>query len=343
MFTAQKIVPLDKAFIGKPSIDAYVLLEHKGQKLKTKVMLQEEGGQISWNQQFLIPLQVPLMGSRIVFKVMDEDTVCDEVVGSIILEAKDFIMEEICNFPNKDGKTVDQINYDDPDVKAAMSPEDYELAKNTMNGRFFWKNVYGAPMDKTNKAAKNMNENPELGSFWKGRILMQVYAVKTERPVYRIEQIPEEDCQKAQQYTVNRTFRFMTQINSAIALPEKDTRYQIMIRIADKEIVTEDAPFNKGSYNRFNFRTDPEQAEFQGPYVNREDIGAVFVYLRRKSKIGKKYYNICYYRGHVREFFDPNPTEIKWVQLQPDKAINEVKEPHKAGLVGIRLSVHDVT
>jgi len=33
-------------------------------------------------------MQVPLMGGRIVFKVMDEDTVCDEVVGSINIEAK---------------------------------------------------------------------------------------------------------------------------------------------------------------------------------------------------------------------------------------------------------------
>ena len=31
------------------------------------------------------------MGGRLVFKVMDEDTVMDEVVGSIVLNAKDFI------------------------------------------------------------------------------------------------------------------------------------------------------------------------------------------------------------------------------------------------------------
>jgi len=55
--------------------------------------VQEQGGQIHWNQQFLIPLQVPLMGGRIVFKVMDEDTVCDEVVGSIIVNAKNYITD----------------------------------------------------------------------------------------------------------------------------------------------------------------------------------------------------------------------------------------------------------
>lgn len=55
-----------------------------------------------------------------------------------------------------------------------------------------------------------MNENPELGSSWKGRILMQIYAVKTDKPVFKIEQIPEEAVAKAQRYTQVRTFRFMT-------------------------------------------------------------------------------------------------------------------------------------
>ena len=78
-----------------------------------------------------------------------------------------------------------------------MSAEDYEAARKTKNGRLFWKNVYGAPLDKSNKAAVQMNENPELGSFWKGRILMQVFAVKTEKPVYKLQQIPEEDVELA--------------------------------------------------------------------------------------------------------------------------------------------------
>ena len=134
----------------------------------------------------------------------------------------------------------------------------------------------------------------------------------------------------------------MTQINSAIALPEDNEEYEIVIRIADKEITSGSAVFAKGSYNRFNYRTKPEDAEFVAPYVNREDIGSVFIYLRRKFKI-KGLLNICYYRGHVNEFFDLNPTKIRWVQLNIDKCIDKVKEPHRAGLVGIRLSVHDVT
>ena len=113
--------------------------------------------------------------------------------------------------------------------------------------------MYGAPLGKSNKAAEQMNENPELGSAWKGRILMQVFAVKTDKPVFKIEPIPEEAVQKAEKYKVYRTFRFMTQINSAIALPKEDKKYKIAVQIADKIIDTGEPKFVKGSYNRFNF------------------------------------------------------------------------------------------
>ena len=147
-FAAQKLVPLDKKLIGKASIDAYVKLEHRGQKLKTKTQTQEEGGQIHWNQEFLIPAQLPLMGGRLVFKVFDEDLTLDEIVGSIVFQSKNII--------------------------------------GAKNGIYLWKNVYGAPMDVSGTNATQMNENPEIASLWKGRILIQLLAEKTEKPVLRV-------------------------------------------------------------------------------------------------------------------------------------------------------------
>jgi len=94
------------------------------------------------------------MGGRIVITAMDEDTISDETIGSIVLEAKDIIEH--------------------------------------MNGKFFWKNLYGAPMGKSGSNAKYMNLNPEAASLWKGRILMQVCAEKTEKPVFKKQKIPED-------------------------------------------------------------------------------------------------------------------------------------------------------
>lgn len=159
-----------------------------------------------------------------------------------------------------------------------------------------------------------MNENPELGSLWKGRVLMQVFAVKTEKPVYKVRDLEEPDNEYSNQFKAQRIFRFMVQINSAIALPKDDTKYEVVVRIADKEITTGKCVFNKGSYNRFNFRTDVDSATFEGPYLNIDDIGSVFVYLRKKFKLGGVK-NICYYKGHASEYKNETPESLTWVQL----------------------------
>ena len=51
---------------------------------------------------------------------------------------------------------------------------------------------------------------------------------------------------------------------------------------------------------------------------------------------------ICYYRANVLEFTDPC-MRMKWVPFIIDKAFNEVKEPHMAGMLQFRLYMHHVT
>ena len=131
---AQKIVPLDKGYIGVSSVDAYVRFDYKTKKLKTKAVTQVENGEIRWDEEFLVPSQLPVMGGRLKFKIFDEDTLVDELVGSFELNAKDIIYEQ--------------------------------------SGKFFWKNIYGAPLDTSGDAAEMMNNDPATGSLWKGRILM---------------------------------------------------------------------------------------------------------------------------------------------------------------------------
>lgn len=98
-------------FMRKAKTDAYVLSEYKKKKLKTDVLVLEENGDpINWNQEFWIPAQIPIITKRMVIKVMDRDDVNDEVVGSILFDMQDIV----------DGK---------------------------LNGQFFWKNIYGSPLN----------------------------------------------------------------------------------------------------------------------------------------------------------------------------------------------------
>lgn len=48
-----------------------------------------------------------------------------------------------------------------------------EDTQNHKNGVFYWKNLYGSPMNQSNsKYKREMNENPDVASHWKGRVLV---------------------------------------------------------------------------------------------------------------------------------------------------------------------------
>jgi hypothetical protein len=42
------------------------------------------------------------------------------------------------------------------------------------------------------------------------------------------------------------------------------------------------------------------------------------------------------------DFTNPNP-KLKWIELEPDLAIGEVKEHYRASIIGLKIAVHDIT
>jgi len=88
------------------------------------------------------------MSGRLVMKIWDEDKLKDEIIGSLVFNLKECINER--------------------------------------NGRYFWKNIYGAPLDKSGANTDLMNSNPDVASTWKGRILMQVTAEESEKPIIKV-------------------------------------------------------------------------------------------------------------------------------------------------------------
>jgi len=66
------------------------------------------------------------------------------------------------------------------------------------------------------------------------------------------------------------------------------------------------------------------------------DIGRVYVYLLHGDK------PVCYYKAEIEEFLDPNP-QWKWIEMTNDLAIGKVSESHKAGILSVKISIHDKT
>lgn len=49
---------------------------------------------------------------------------------------------------------------------------------------------------------------------------------------------------------------------------------------------------------------------------------------------------VCFFKTDISEFMDPDP-KWKWFELIPDLALGKVTSPQKAGLISIKLSIHD--
>jgi hypothetical protein len=57
-----------------------------------------------------------------------------------------------------------------------------------------------------------MNANPELGSTWKGRILIQVTAEKTDKPTCLVKNLEPEDIERAQPYLKPHEFDVIAEV-----------------------------------------------------------------------------------------------------------------------------------
>lgn len=155
------------------------------------------------------------MSGRLVMKLYDEDKLKDEIVGSIIFNLKECIEQK--------------------------------------NGSFFWKNIYGSPLDRSGENTDKMNNNPDLASTWKGRILMQVVAEKTDKPIIKLQDLDEKTREIANPYLKPHEYEIIGEVGLGIALPEAK-KYQVMIKIADFVMKTDKPQFAENTFNRWNQR-----------------------------------------------------------------------------------------
>lgn len=186
-----------------------------------------------------------------------------------------------------------------------------------------------------------MNNNPEIASFWKGRILVQSLCEETEKPLLMMHALDDNVIEAAKPYIQNRSFAASLFIAGAIGLPIDNKEFYVTVRVAEKEWSSGSPKVTKAKYNRYNVRPTESEREFRMPYTSIQDIGTVMVYLNQKfTTVSDK--RVCYWKGSINEFTNPNP-EIRWLEMIPDFAIGEVKEHFKAGIIGIKFSIHDVT
>jgi ribosomal protein L35AE/L33A len=88
-------------------------------------------------------------------------------------------------------------------------------------------------MGVSGKTTQRMNNNPELASLWKGRVLVHTTAEETEKPKLIARKIKAEQRAEAEKYIKNRVFSTKVYVSDVVNTPEKNKKYKVEVRIGD--------------------------------------------------------------------------------------------------------------
>ena len=223
--------------IGKDAkIDAYMKCSFKGKNYRTKTLLQycdEKKEPINWNQEFWLPAQLPVLVPKILFKLMDEDKLMDETAGSVCFYTKELVELAEQKKGDKDLKerALSILGH------KSSNPTSFNPTNGRYNDMFMWKNIYGSPMDqKDSKSKRAMNENPEMASTWKGRVLFQVNAEKVDKALSKTMTIEEDALAAAEEAMISKEYAIIAQVGQAIALPTAK-KYKVKITVGGFEML----------------------------------------------------------------------------------------------------------
>ena len=67
-----------------------------------------------------------------------------------------------------------------------------KLAENQTTTMYMWENIYGAPPDTDGDVADKMNDNPEIASHWRGRMLLEISCEECDKPKKGVEKLEKE-------------------------------------------------------------------------------------------------------------------------------------------------------
>ena len=166
-----------------------------------------------WAQEIWLPVQAPLVSSRLVMHVLDHDTArSNDFIGSMAFELYEIL----------------------------------QTAKDTGESPWIWKSIYGPPIGVSGKHTNEMKRTPEIASSWNGRVLMQIVCEEADTPKMKIQNVTEDTMKESAEYMKLRTYEVKTEISQGICLPRDNLR--VKIKMAEFEFVTEEPKVSENLY-----------------------------------------------------------------------------------------------
>lgn len=304
---------LDKTGGG---IDAYITGSIAGSKpIRTRVRTKK-GKRFelspSFNEDLMLVLNEPSMADTITFGVYDFDNVgSDEVVGHIFQSIK----------------TVKALG-------GKLPP--------------FWANIYGAPLGLTvvdigDSVKKQMNKFPDMATTYRGRVLMSLRIMENTNNEFdevnqkrNVKKIPRE------LYPRTRIYKMRAHFVCGSEIPQfRSTKHfgslskmQLVLSCGLNEIASSRAK-NVNGVVEWNDMLESEKMLLPEDLTQVPDI---FLYLCRGDGSTRK--AVCYQRYTARELIGGDGgfnSDVKWVSLKEDPAIDALKDDEFPGNVLVRL------
>ena len=185
---------LPKLDSGSGTCDPYVMAIFSGLKMKTKHQECDSATfSAYWYEDIYIPVTLPNVSGKLLIRLWDWDAGLnsDDIIGGVSFNWANVLA----------GKYAD----------------------------YFWANIYGSHIEGSGPETDRMNNLPEVASYWRGRVLMRITTEKIKKPSTKVEKIDEEgfDNMVRGTYEAGQDYELRAQVFSAVALPERYTKYSI--------------------------------------------------------------------------------------------------------------------
>ena len=243
---------------------------------------------IQWNELIEMPVPQPIISQKVIFTVKDKSK---NIVGSFMLTINDILSGKYENLTLLD--------------------------------------IYGSLKAADNsKGGKLMNENPELGSRWKGRVYLKINYKDAEYPVAGVQKITDMDLIQ----TVNNTARkhlwsLYIKLYSAYYLPTEDGSYGIKFTVQHQA----ENIFEKSAINRNIDWNLCKNFAINTFTANLEELPDLIIYLTQKGK------EICFQRIKLYHFHLNDDTLV--IKLFPEPCVGTVKEVFLSGIVKLKIKL----
>lgn len=211
------------------------------------------------------------------------------------------------------------------ELEREMKPETPKHYSN-----YFWANIYGAPMSGTSgNFADKMNVDPRLASYWRGRVLISVKIVETDKPKLMVIPVnePELPALISDVYDGGDEYETRCQVFSGSGLPCVGKQLKVAVRWGSKLNSSTLQPNTNGAcewYETLTRKTIPS------PSSNFDDLPDVFVYLMYDDVI------VSYIRLLPKDYQSIS-CQPQWLQLIPDKSTGVIKNDWEGGFLRLRF------